>query len=455
MPEHEVDGRYRLLRRIGVGGMGVVHEAIDLSLDRRVAVKILSRAGSAPQGEETRLRFEREARALARIDHTHVVVVHDVGLQGSEPYLVMELLDGVDLQQLVAARGPLPFDVVRHVGAAIHSALGSAHRAGVLHRDVKPSNVRLTRAGRVVLQDFGLARLAEESAITRVGALVGTPHYMAPEVIRGERPTEAADLYGLGLCLYWMLVGEPPLGPADADVGQVVERAVDTGVPRLRGDARRAVPEDLAFLVDGLSEREPYDRAVPTGPDTALFTSPGAESRLAGLVNRCVRERAVDLADHSSPAADSSAPEYLDMERGNVSRPAHGSADDPWALVTGADRAAPLSLSITTRQTVLRGVTRGSAVSRLREAVNLVQRGELQEASRVLAAVAQHSGAAFGAEHPTTLAAQFWQAVCLARLGAGGEAMALFSRVNSLVDDGRTDGMSADGMRERTGGADA
>ncbi|MEK8173246.1 serine/threonine-protein kinase [Streptomyces sp. M19] len=171
--------------------MGVVHEAADSALDRRVAVKILASAAEVRVEGVALERFRREAQALARIRHPNVVTVHDIGVHQGRPYLVMEFLDGVELQGLVDHLGPLAPDAVRWIASGMSAALGAAHEAGVLHRDVKPSNVRITRTGRVVLQDFGLARLVEEAAITRAGVLVGTPRYMAPEVIRASAPSRA------------------------------------------------------------------------------------------------------------------------------------------------------------------------------------------------------------------------------------------------------------------------
>ncbi|WP_066956021.1 serine/threonine-protein kinase [Streptomyces lushanensis] len=429
-----IGGRYRLLRTIGAGGMGVVHEAQDTELDRRVAIKILSAAGAPPDTLDTKEmaeRFRREARALARITGPHTAALHDFGVLDGAPYLVMEFLDGVDMQTLVARQGRLPEATVIAVSAGVCAGLAAAHAAGVLHRDVKPTNVRITLQGRVVLQDFGLARLIEDTAITRVGALIGTPRYMAPEVMRGERPGPAGDLYGLGLCMYLMLTGEPPLDDAE-DVGTIVERAIDEGTPRLTG-SRHLVSSGLAELVDFLSAREPSLR--PAGADAALAvlqsvqTSPGAVRALGDMVRGCIRDGAVEYVHHSS-AVETSYPEYFDtgFVRGFPGqRPDH-------ELSLPRSLPLPLSLSDMTRQTVLGSMTAENALSRQREAVNLVLRGQLQDAVRVFTSVVQVCTTTLGADHPTTLTSQYWQAVCLARLGASGEALALFSRVSAHVE---------------------
>ncbi|MBH5337946.1 serine/threonine protein kinase [Streptomyces pactum] len=429
MPERGavLGGRYRLLRRIGLGGMGVVHEALDTALDRRVAVKILPTPQDPDDGGPQLARFRRETQALARIRHPNVVAVHDSGSDpAGHPYLVMELLDGVELQRLVDRYGALEPDVVRWIASGMSAALAAAHAAGVLHRDVKPSNVRITRSGRVVLQDFGLARLVEETAITRVGFLVGTPRYMAPEVIRGEPPSPRSDLYGLGLCMYLMLTGESPRG-AQEDVGALVERAIDDEVPQLYGNqlaGHMRVPDRLAYLVDVLCAADPQTRPETAADlQTTLAASTGTAARAAELVQGCLREDALHLLAEPGPALPGAGdqPEYLEP-----------AVTGPAAAIT-----SPLSLSDATREVVMGSMTVENATSRLREAVGLVQRGELQEAVRVLTAVSRVCAAALGDAHPTTLASRYWHGVCLARLGAGGPALALFAQVNSYLDTRR------------------
>ncbi|MEU7635959.1 MULTISPECIES: serine/threonine-protein kinase [unclassified Streptomyces] len=426
MGEDVLGGRYRLVRLIGRGGMGAVHEAVDTELDRRVAVKQLRGAGGRDAAALALTRLRREAQALARISHPGVVQVHDSGRHEDRPYLVMELLDGVDLAKLVEAHGPLPPSVAAAVGLGMCRALAAAHTAGVLHRDVKPTNVTVTAAGRVVLQDFGLARIVEEPAITQAGVLIGTPQYMAPELIRGELPGPEADMYGLGACLYLMLVGTPPLGTDPVDVGVLVERAVGPGIPKLAGRIGSGVPHALAHLVDALCGQEPGHRPSTTDVDALLASLPSAddERALRRLVADRAREQAVEFV-YSPPAQDSSAPELLD-----------------WAAIPQAEPAVrdvhrPLTLSDGTRQLLLSSMTADNARSRQREAVNLVLRGDIQEAVRMLTAVAQVCASALGPDHPTTLTSQYWQAVCLARLGAGAEALELFSRVNAATEQRR------------------
>ena len=418
-------GRYRLLRALGSGGMGQVHEAEDMTLSRRVAVKIVATGGPAPPDPAMLERFRREAPALARINSSGVVQVLDAGDEDGSPFLVMELLDGVELQTLIAREGALPIQVVEIVAAAVCAGLTAVHEAGVVHRDVKPSNVMITRSGRVVLQDFGLARAVDSAAITQLGTLVGTPQYIPPETVRGGQHEAVSDLYGLGLCMYAMLTGERPFAD-EPELGGIVLRVVDVGVPRLTGAEH--VPEALAELVDALSARDPTARPQSAAEVLRRLPSPPAEGDqlLREMVARCVRDQA--LATVSDPTGiDSSLPEY------DFGRPSPPQSSGLWPSAT----QQPLNLSDTTRQIVLSGMTAQTAASRQREAVTLVMRGELREALRMLTAVVQVCSTALGQDHPTSLTGKYWQAVCLARLGAGRDAVALFSAVSKRCEQAK------------------
>ncbi|MBC9715628.1 serine/threonine protein kinase [Streptomyces sp. TRM66268-LWL] len=437
-----IAGRYQLLRLLGRGGMGEVHEAEDLSLGRRVAVKALTSVGGMAPGNRAFDRFMREARALARVEHPCVVTLYDTGEHEGTPYLVMQVLDGRNLSQLVQFTGPLPVPAVCWVMRSMAEALATAHAAGVLHRDVKPSNVSVTKDGRVVLQDFGLARLMGEGALTTAGVAHGSPHFMPPEVIRGGLAEAAADLYGLGACAYFMLTGESPLGKV-FDIGAVVERALGSGIPRLTA-IPSALPKELAELVDRLCAQDAADRPQDAAEVAEVLVpmSAGGQASVARLLGGVLREQAVrqtfpapaDLhtgaqrVHHDTPGGspDAEGPEY-DWAELRQSGPA---LDDPARL--WAPRAPVLS--DVTRRLVLSSMSHQTALSRQREAVNLVQRGELEEAARMLAAVAPVCLARLGPDHPTTLTIQYWQAVCLARMGAGAEAVELLSRVNRFLD---------------------
>jgi eukaryotic-like serine/threonine-protein kinase len=210
-------GRYRVTRRLGRGGMGVVWEARDEVLGRQVALKELRTFTDAPpeQVGDLTLRMRREARAAARVRHPSVVAVHDIAEHEGRPVIVMELVDGPSLDDVLRRDGPLDPREAARIGAEVLRALAAAHRAGVLHRDVKPGNVLLERGGRVVLTDFGIAAVedpADGSAtrLTGTGDLVGSLDYLAPERARGEQPGPPSDVWSLGATLYAAVEGASP-----------------------------------------------------------------------------------------------------------------------------------------------------------------------------------------------------------------------------------------------------
>lgn len=211
-------GHYRIVDKIGEGGMGEVYKARDTRLDRTVALKILPR--HLTDNTELRQRFEREARAIASLSHPHICVLYDVGRNEEIDFLVMEYLEGETLAQRLA-RGPLPLDQVLRYAKEMADALDKAHRHGVVHRDLKPGNVILTKAG-VKLLDFGLAKLRPSTSagekgqsalvtpqqpLTRTGGIFGTPQYMAPEQLEGKEADARTDLFALGTVVYEMATG--------------------------------------------------------------------------------------------------------------------------------------------------------------------------------------------------------------------------------------------------------
>ncbi len=254
-------GHYEVVREIGRGGMGAVYEGRDLTVDgRRVALKVVLEAALDP---EALVRFEREARLLARVHHPGVVRVHALERAERAPVLVTELIEGARPLE----RGPLPAREAARIVRAVADAVEAVHQAGVLHRDLKPANVVRRADGSLVLLDFGVARELDGSSLTRTGDVVGTPEFMAPEQIEGRRALDArVDVYGLGALLYALLVGDPPFkGGAVQVMTSVLERdpawpaqRVDTpaGLDRIvrRAMAKRATdrPASAAALRDEL-----------------------------------------------------------------------------------------------------------------------------------------------------------------------------------------------------------
>lgn len=210
-------GRYRVVAQLGRGGMGVVWRAVDEVLGREVAVKELRTYNDAdgPELAGLRLRMQREARAAARVRHPGVVAVHDVTEVDGRPLIVMELVDGPSLDDVLRERGTLDPREVAGIGAKVMDALAAAHRAGVLHRDVKPGNILLDQSGRVVLTDFGIATMEDPgdgsaTHLTRSGELVGSLDYLAPERAQGADPGPASDIWALGATLYAAVEGSSP-----------------------------------------------------------------------------------------------------------------------------------------------------------------------------------------------------------------------------------------------------
>jgi serine/threonine-protein kinase len=237
------------------GGMASVWIADDPVLSRRVAVKILRE--DLASDPATRTRFRNEAIAAARLNHPNVVATYDTGDDGGTAYIVMELIDGPTVRQLLQERGPLPVREVIRIGIQIADALEAAHRAGIVHRDVKPPNVLVPPAGPVKVTDFGIAKAGEGHDLTRTGTVMGTARYLAPEQVNG-RPTDArTDVYALGLLLYEMLCDRPPFG-GDSDVATAMAR-LTTSAPPIRLQ-RPDVPPALDDIVHRCMARDPARR---------------------------------------------------------------------------------------------------------------------------------------------------------------------------------------------------
>ncbi|MCW2613559.1 MAG: serine/threonine protein kinase, partial [Frankiales bacterium] len=253
--ERLVAGRYRLLSPLGEGGMGTVWRAHDELLGREVAVKEVTFPPglSSEDREVLRERTRREARAAAQLDHPSAVTVFDVVEQDGSPYLVMELVEARTLAQVVRADGPLSPQAVAQVGLALLGALEAAHRQGVLHRDVKPSNVMLADDGRVVLTDFGIATsTGDASSLTHTGMLLGSPAYIAPERLRGQPLGPPSDLWSLGATLFTAVEGRPPY---DGGEPLITVAAVATGE-----HAPFALAGPLEPVIDGLLTKDPEQR---------------------------------------------------------------------------------------------------------------------------------------------------------------------------------------------------
>ena len=259
---HELGRELELLRQIGSGPGTEVYLAREKPLDRLVAVKVLSRELS--QDRVARIRFEREAKAAASLNHPNAVAVHRFGWLGDEvPFLVMQYVDGPTLEEKLAAEGPLPVPEARKVLAQVAGALAEAHRSGFVHRDVSPANVLCDReTGRVLLTDFGFAGLLPKKEgslprVTQMGEVVGTPGYLSPEQLAGEDPTDGTDVYALGVLAYEVLTGG---GPFPIKSIRDAASAHLRWTPRPLTSLRIDVDEELSGLLERCLAKEPGKR---------------------------------------------------------------------------------------------------------------------------------------------------------------------------------------------------
>jgi serine/threonine-protein kinase len=248
------DERYRLGNELGKGAMGVVFQARDTVLDRKVAVKQLSLILSSD--EEHASRFRREAKALARLAHPNVVQVYDLIERGSRLWMVLEYVDGGDLAAHLDARGPLTVAETVKIAIPIAEGLAYAHDQGIIHRDLKPANILLTRDQIPKISDFGIARLSQSSNLTQVGAVLGSPPYMSPEQCSGDVTDTRTDIYALGITLYEMLSGEVPF---HGDTASVLARQIVES-PRPLTEVSDTVAPEAEELVLRMLAKDPSDR---------------------------------------------------------------------------------------------------------------------------------------------------------------------------------------------------
>ncbi|TMR11193.1 serine/threonine protein kinase [Nonomuraea turkmeniaca] len=274
--------RYELVRELGRGGMGVVWEGRDTLLNRQVAIKeVVLPDGLSPGDQERQLmRTVREARTAAKLNHPSVVAIYDVVEEGGRPWIVMELLSHPTVEQVVLSTGALPVREAADVGRQVLSALKAAHAAGVLHRDVKPSNILITDDGRAVLTDFGIATVEGDASLTRTGMVTGSPSFLAPERVRAADAGPASDLWSLGATLYACMVGRSPFERGDP---MATLNALLTEEP----DYRR-IPPIMHPILRGLLRKEPEERVDAEEADRLLSAIAAAKPAAA---DRDVPER--------------------------------------------------------------------------------------------------------------------------------------------------------------------
>jgi serine/threonine protein kinase len=297
-----VGGRYELHELIGRGGMGSVWRGEDLLLQRPVAVKRVELPLHLPDRERDALRQRvlREARAAARVSHPRLVTIFDVVEEDGIVFLVQELVDAPTLKAIVTEQGPLAPSKVAAIGKQLVDGLAAAHRAGVVHRDVKPSNVMVLPDGSMKLADFGIASLHGDPQITATGVVVGSPAYMAPEQATGDKAGPAADLWSVGATLYFAVEGEPPFGRADtlSTLTAVVNEPYRDMVVALLENYRLWCPR-----VDFCSREPGFTKTR----STTLFDTVAVYLALAQDLVR-VESMGVRVADDGMTVPDASAP---------------------------------------------------------------------------------------------------------------------------------------------------
>jgi eukaryotic-like serine/threonine-protein kinase len=326
-PQALIAARYRLLHHVGSGGMGVVWEALDERLERRVAVKQLHRqpGASTAEAELANKRAMREARLTARLQHPHAVPVFDVVEEQGQLWLIMQFIPSITLAAVLQEVGPLQPDEAAKVGAQVASALAAAHAVGIVHRDVKPGNVLIADDGTALISDFGIAHALGDATLTSSGMIHGTPAYLAPEVARGSEANFASDVFSLGATLYSSMEGAPPFGTSENSIALLHRVASGQFPPPQRCgpltplilDMLSADPEarpSMRAVADNLARQAAHSRSSAGDPAVTL----GASEEATG-------DEEVDQVPTSDPSLAKTGPST-------------GSAQDsPVAATSGPD----------------------------------------------------------------------------------------------------------------------
>ncbi|MEU1430256.1 serine/threonine-protein kinase [Nocardia sp. NPDC005746] len=346
-----IAGRYRLTEPIGTGAMGVVWRATDVRLRRTVAVKqlLLTPGLTRSQAVEARMRAMREGRIAARLHHPNAVTVFDVAEEDGQPWLVMEYVNAVSLAALMREKGQLPPVEVARIGAKVAEALAAAHKAGIVHRDVKPANILVADDGTVKITDFGISRATGDVTVTSTGFLAGTPAYLSPEVARGENPEPTSDVFALGSTLYAAVEGKPPFGEGDNPLA-VLHSVARAQVPR-PAHAATLAPVLMDLLAAEGADRPTMEQAaerlhaVAEGRAPAVAVQPTKVLPPVNAVAAVDASAATTVLPGSRTGAPSNAADptmHVDMStggRGTVPSPGIGSG-----VRTGGGERTPRQL---------------------------------------------------------------------------------------------------------------
>ncbi len=239
-------GRYEIIGELGQGAMGVVYKARDPLIDRVVAIKTINLSQALEEREEYEARFYQEARAAGRLSHHNIVTIYDVGKSGDVAYIAMEFLQGRELRDILNEKSVLPLYQVLDIVAQVAQGLAYAHEHGIVHRDVKPSNIMIQKDGHVKITDFGIARMASAAVRTQTGMVLGSPKYMSPEQVMGKLTDQRSDIFSLGVMLYEMLTGRPPF--SGENVNAIMYQTLNAAPPQ-PSSLNPAVPDMLNFIV--------------------------------------------------------------------------------------------------------------------------------------------------------------------------------------------------------------
>ncbi len=241
-------GRYTIIGELGKGAMGTVYKAVDPLIDRIVAIKTinLSMALDEKEAFEYESRFYQEAKAAGRLSHPNIVTIYDVGKSGEIAYIAMEFLQGRELRDILNDGKRMPIEQVINVVAQVALGLAYAHEYGIVHRDVKPSNIMIVREGNVKITDFGIARLASAGVHTQTGMVLGSPKYMSPEQVVGQKIDHRSDIFSLGVMLYEMLTGQSPF--SGENINAIMYQTLNS-VPPPPTSLSSNIPEMLNFIV--------------------------------------------------------------------------------------------------------------------------------------------------------------------------------------------------------------
>src|SRR5947199_2535420 len=297
------DGRYRILRKLGTGGMANVYLAEDEVLGRRVAIKILNdRHAGDDQFVE---RFRREAKNAASLSHPNIVSIYDRGEAEGTYYIAMEYLDGRSLKELIVARGPAPVNVAIDYARQILAAIRFAHRHGIVHRDIKPHNVLVDGEGRLKVTDFGIAR-AGASQMTEAGSIIGTAQYLSPEQAKGAPVDQTSDLYSVGVVLYELLTGVVPFN-GDTPVEIAMKHL--SAVPEAPSTKRAEIPRDLDLIILRALAKDPSERyqsaeemdADLTRVARGVAISPVTEEAATAIISRPPPAAVTEITSSRTP----------------------------------------------------------------------------------------------------------------------------------------------------------